>query len=136
MNRRTFLALGLALPFVAHMAQMAQAEGATPYTAEAVATELAAGKTVVLDFSADWCPSCQAQGRTIAALRDENPGYAGTLAFFVVDWDTYKDSDLTKTYGIVRRGSLVLLNSQGVVAQTDTHSSKGDLKAMFDQAGA
>jgi thioredoxin 1 len=131
MNRRTFLALTTTLPFVATMAWAADA---APYSPEAVQAELAAGKTVVLDFSASWCPSCQAQGRSISALRDENPGYAERLAFFVVDWDTYKDTDLAKQYGITRRGALVLLKGDQVVAKTDTHSSKDALKAMFDQA--
>ena len=133
MNRRTLLALTAALPFAARMAWAADF---TPYSPDAVAAELAAGKTVVLDFSATWCPSCQAQGRSISALRDENPGYADRMAFFVVDWDTYKDTDLAKQYGITRRGALVLLKGDQVVTKTDTHSPKADLKAMFDQAGA
>ena len=133
MNRRHFIALLAVLPFAA---QMARAADAFVYSPEAVQAELAAGKTVVLDFSADWCPSCQSQGRTIARLRDENPAWADKLAFFVVDWDTYKNTDLAKQYGIINRGSLVLLKGDGVVTQTSTHSRKDALKAMFDQASA
>jgi thiol:disulfide interchange protein len=133
MNRRQVLALIAALPFAA---QAARAATAAVYTPEAVQAELAAGKTVVLDFSADWCPSCQSQGRTIAKLRDENPGWADTMAFFVVDWDTYKNSDLAKKYGVISRGVLVVLKGDAVVAQTSNHSTKDALKAMFDQASA
>jgi len=133
MNRRYLLALLGTLPFAA---QIAHAADAIVYSPEAVQAELAAGKTVVLDFSADWCPSCQSQGRTIARLRDENPGWADTMAFFVVDWDTYKNSDLAKQYGIISRGSLVLLKGDRVVTQTSTHSTEDALKAMFDQASA
>ena len=128
MKRRIFLTLAAAVPF----AGMARATEAFLYSPEAVAAELAAGKTVVLDFTASWCPSCQAQGRQIAALRAENPGYDATLAFFAVDWDTYKDSDLAKTYGITQRGSLVILKGDAVVTQTSTHSTKAALKTMFD----
>ena len=128
MNRRFFLTLAAALP----LAGMARASETTVYSPEAVAAELAAGKTVVLDFTASWCPSCQAQGRHIGALRAENPAYDATLAFFAVDWDTYKDSALARTYGIVQRGSLVILKGDAVVTQTATHSTKADLKAMFD----
>ncbi len=133
MNRRHILALLAALPVAA---QMAHAADAIVYSPEAVQAELAAGKTVVLDFSADWCPSCQSQGRAISRLRDENPGWADTMAFFVVDWDTYKNSDLAKQYGIISRGSLVLLKGDRVVTQTSTHSTEDALKAMFDQASA
>ena len=132
MNRRSFIALAAILPF----AQMAQAADATVYTPEAVAAELAAGKTVVLDFSADWCPSCQTQGRQISALRAENPGYADMLAFFVVDWDTYKSSELAEKYGITHRGSIVVLRGDAVVTQTATHSDKAALKAIFDAAAS
>jgi thiol:disulfide interchange protein len=133
MKRRTLLAMIAALPFASRMAWAAEA---SVYSPEAVAAGLAAGKTVVLDFSATWCVSCQAQGRSISALRDENPGYADRLAFFVVDWDTYKDTDLAKRYGITGRGALVLLKGDQVLTKTATHSPKADLKAMFDQAGA
>ncbi len=130
MKRRMFITLAAALPF----AHMAKAADAVAYTPEAVAAELAAGKTVVLDFAATWCPSCQTQGRQIAALRDEVPEYAATLAVFVVDWDTYKGSDLAKSYGIKERGALVLLRGDTVVAQTASHSTKAELKAIFDAA--
>lgn len=131
MNRRIFLSLTAALPFAAGMAVAAKS---ATYSPEAVAAELAAGKIVVLDFSADWCSSCQAQGRRIEALRDENPGYSDRMAFFEVDWDAYKNSDLARKYGITSRGALVLLRGDAVVAQTATHSTREALKAMFDQA--
>ena len=133
MNRRQLLALTVAIPLAATMAWGA---GLTTYTPEGVKAELAAGKVVVLDFSASWCPSCQAQGRTIEKLRAENPGYVDRLAFFLVDWDTYKDSELAKTYGVTSRGSLVLLKGDKVVTQTYSHSTRDALKAMFDEASA
>lgn len=131
MYRRHLLALLAALPLAAGVARAATA---VVYSPDAVQAELAAGKTVVLDFSADWCPSCQSQGRTISRLRDENPGWADAMAFFVVDWDSYKDSDLAKKYGIVNRGSLVVLKGDKVLVQTSTHSTADALQAMFTQA--
>jgi hypothetical protein len=53
-----------------------------------------------------------------------------------VDWDTYKKTELTEKYGITNRGSLVFLRGDKVIAQTYSHSSKADLKAMLDQAAA
>ena len=133
MQRRDFMLLTAAVTLAT---PMAFAANATVYSPELVAAELAAGKTVVLDFTASWCISCQSQGRAIRALRDANPAYDKTITVVDVDWDTYKNPALTEKYGITSRGSLVFLRGDKVITQTYTHSSKADLKAMFDQAAA
>jgi thioredoxin 1 len=132
MNRRDFLMLTAAVSLVAPMARAAS--GA--YSAEAVAADLKAGRIVVLDFTASWCPSCQSQGRKIKALRAENPGYDTVISFYDVDWDMYKGTDLATQYGVRNRGSIVVLKGDQVLAKTDTHSGADALKAMFDQAVA
>jgi thiol-disulfide isomerase/thioredoxin len=136
MNRRDFMKITATISLATPLLSGTARAGSGPYSAEAVAADLAAGKFVVLDFTASWCPSCQAQGRRIKELRAENPGYDAIISFVDVDWDIYKKSDLAKKYGIVNRGSLVILKGDKVLAQTSTHSSKDALKAMFDQAVA
>ena len=133
MQRRDFLLLSAAISLAAPMAKAAPVN---IYSPELVAAELAAGKTVVLDFTASWCISCLSQGRAIQALRDANPAYDKTLTVVDVDWDTYKKTDLAAQYGVTDRGSLVFLRGDKVIAQTYSHSSKADLKALFDQAAA
>jgi thioredoxin 1 len=136
MNRRDFMKITAIISLAAPLVSGTAHAGSGPYSAEAVAADLAAGKIVVLDFTASWCPSCQAQGRRIKELRAENPGYDAVMSFVDVDWDTYKKSDLAKQYGITSRGSIVILKGDKVLAQTNTHSTKDALKAMFDQAVA
>jgi thioredoxin 1 len=133
MQRRDFLMLTAAVSLAAPMAFAADVN---IYSPELVTAELAAGKTVVLDFTASWCISCQSQGRAIRALRDANPAYDKTITVVDVDWDTYKKTELAQKYGITNRGSLVFLRGDKVIAQTNSHSSKADLKALFDQAAA
>ena len=133
MQRRDFLLLSAAISLAAPMAMAAPVN---VYSAELVASELAAGKTVVLDFTASWCISCLSQGRAIQALRDANPAYDKTITVVDLDWDTYKRTDIAKKYGVTDRGSLVFLRGNKVIAQTYSHSAKADLKVLFDQAAA
>jgi thiol:disulfide interchange protein len=130
MKRREFMILAAVATLAAPMAHAA----GTAYSPEGVAAELAAGRTVLLDFTASWCSSCQAQGRKITALLEENPAYSAEVALFLVDWDTYKGSDLAQKYGITSRGSLVFLRGDAVIAQTATHSTEDQLRALLDQA--
>jgi thioredoxin 1 len=129
MQRRTLLILTAA----AVLATPAFAVEPATYSPELVAQELAAGKTVLIDFSASWCPSCQTQGRHLEALREENPAYDAAITFVEADWDTYKDSPLAQQYGVSHRGSLLVLRGDAVVFQSTTHSTKDALKAMLDQ---
>ena len=133
MQRRDFLLLSAAISLAAPMAMAAPVN---IYSPELVASELAAGKTVVLDFTASWCISCLSQGRAIQALRDANPAYDKTITVVDLDWDTYKRTDIANKYGITNRGSLVFLRGDKVIAQTYSHSAKADLKVLFDQAAA
>jgi thioredoxin 1 len=130
MQRRTLLVLTAAAMLAA---PMAFATEPAPYAPELVAAELAAGKTVLIDFSASWCPSCQTQGRHLEALRSENPAYDAAITFVEADWDTYQDTPLANQYGVTSRGSLVVLRGDDVVLQTSTHSTKDALRAMLDQ---
>lgn len=137
MNRRDFLRLSASISLAIPTISLARkAAASTPYAPELVQAELDAGKTVVLDFTASWCPSCQLQGRNIDALRAENPAYKASIAFFDLDWDTYKGSEIATRYGVRSRGALVILRGDKVIAQTYTHSTKEALKALLDQAAA
>ena len=105
MNRRDFLiataAVTLAMPLRAQAA-------AVDYSPELLQAELAAGKTVFLDFKASWCSTCAAQERVITALLQENPAYAQGVSFINVDWDQWGEGDLVKQLNIPRRSTLVV----------------------------
>ena len=106
MNRRTFVALTAATSLFP-LAALA----ATPadYTPDLLAAELAAGKTVFIDFKASWCPTCAAQGRAIDAIKAENPAYEKAISFINADWDQWGEGDLSKSLNIPRRSTLVVL---------------------------
>lgn len=130
MNRRDFMLLTAAVTLAAPMAR-AEAAAYTPNLLEA---ELAAGKTVFLDFKASWCSTCKAQGRVIAALKAENPEYAAKISFIDVDWDQWKDDMIVADLNIPRRSTLVVLRGDAELGRIVAGTAKDEIKALLDTA--
>ncbi len=131
MNRRDFLiasaAVSLAMPLGAQAA-------AVDYSPDLLQAELAAGKTVFLDFKASWCSTCAAQERVITALLQENPAYAQGVSFINVDWDQWGEGDLVKQLNIPRRSTLVVLKGDQELGRIVAGTAKDEIKALMDLA--
>jgi thiol:disulfide interchange protein len=131
MNRRDFLiataAVTLALP-------VTTAHAAADYSPELLTAELAAGKTVFLDFKASWCSTCAAQERVITALRKENPAYDQSISFINVDWDQWADGELVKQLNIPRRSTLVVLKGDQELDRIVAGTARDEIKALMDLA--
>lgn len=86
MIRRSLLALitmtALGLSAAAHAAEF------VPYTPEALAAAQKAGKPILVEVSAPWCPICKTQKPIIAKL-GQDPRFKD-LHVFDVDFDTQK----------------------------------------------
>ncbi len=130
MNRRDFLiataAVTLAMPIVAH--------AATDYSPDLLKAELAAGKTVFLDFKASWCSTCAAQERVIEALKAEDPAYETVITFINVDWDLWGEGDLVGQLNIPRRSTLVVLKGDQELGRIVAGTAKAEIKALMDLA--
>lgn len=131
MNRRDFLALTAAVTLALPAA--ARAEGLA-YTPDLLEARLAAGEVVFLDFKADWCGTCQAQGRVLAALKAENPAYEDRVTFIDVDWDTWKDDMIVAEMNIPRRSTLVVLTGAGELGRIVAGTGRAEIKALMDTA--
>lgn len=130
MNRRDFILLTAAVSLAAPLAQAA----GTAYTPDLLEAELAAGKTVFLDFKADWCSTCKAQERVINALKAENPAYEAAISFIDVDWDQWKDSLLVSEYNVPRRSTLLVLKGDAELGRIVAGTGKAEIKALMDIA--
>ncbi len=87
LTRRLVLA-GLALAGAAP-ALPAFAFSFKPFDAKAFAAAQAAGKPILIEISAPWCPTCKVQKPILATL-GAKPEFAGIMAF-EVDFDSQKD---------------------------------------------
>jgi len=131
MNRRTFLALAAATSLVPLAALDDTPADDTPAM---LASELAAGKSVFIDFKASWCPTCAAQGRAIDAIKAENPAYEKAVSFINADWDQWGEGELVKSLNIPRRSTLVVLKGDQELGRLVAVTAKDEIKALMDLA--
>jgi thiol-disulfide isomerase/thioredoxin len=129
MNRRTFLATSsaaLVLPASAFAARFVN------YKPGLINAALAKGQTVFVDYSATWCGTCKRQERVINALRGEDPSYDKAMTFVKVDWDSYRNNDVTVSRRIPRRSTLIVLRGKDELGRIVAGTSKSQIKALMD----
>lgn len=129
MNRRLFL-LGATALTCAPLA--ASAAGFVDYTPGAIKAALAEGKTVFVDYSAPWCGTCKRQERVVNALRAADPAYDAAMTFIKVDWDTYKKHEVTKSRGIPRRSTLLVLRGGDELGRIVAGTSQDQIKELMN----
>jgi thioredoxin 1 len=108
-----FILASLALLAVSFGAQAGQ-----PFSAKAFQDAQAAGKSILIDVTAPWCPVCKVQRPIISGLEKTNP----QLAVFEVDFDSSKD--VLKQLGAQRQSTLIVFKGT-----TEVGRSVGDTDA-------
>ena len=94
----------LVTSFAAHAAQ--------PYSAKSFQDAQAAGKSIVVDVTASWCPVCKVQRPIVEGLEKSNP----QLAVFEVDFD--KSKDVLKQFGVQSQSTLIVFKGAKEVGRS------------------
>ncbi len=130
MKRRLFLGLFASLIFAPSVLFAGES---VDYKPGLIKKELADGKTVFVDYAADWCGTCKRQERIISMLRSKSNYYDKSMTFVRVDWDKYSNHEVTTSRNIPRRSTLILLKGDKeigrIVAGTDTN----EIKQLLDK---
>ena len=129
MKRRAFLAAGAVLSL---MPSVASAKGFTDYTPGLIDAALKEGKTVFVDYSAVWCGTCKRQERVINAIRSNDPAYDAAMVFVKIDWDTYKNHEVTKSRNIPRRSTLLVLRGSDELGRIVAGTGESEIKRLMD----
>jgi thiol-disulfide isomerase/thioredoxin len=109
----------------------ARAEAAKPFSEPAYREALAAGKTVVLDFHADWCGTCRKQAQSLAeVLRD---AAFGDVVAFTVDFDAAKS--LKRELGVSRQSTIVVFRNGAEAGRATGVTSEDGLRKLIGQRG-
>ena len=129
--RRHFLKLMLGLA-VATLSLPAFAGQMVNYQPGLIQNALSNGKTVLVDYAADWCSTCARQERVISQLRSENPQYDDAIIFVRVDWDEYRNHEVTTSRNIPRRSTLVLLKGNQELGRIVAGTGRGAIQQLIE----
>ena len=122
MNRRIFMrgtALALSLGGTAAITSPAPAAEAQAFSPAAFDAAKAAGRPILIDVSAPWCPTCKAQ-RPILTKLEAEPRFKD-LVVFSVAFDSQQD--VLRTFNVRMQSTLICFKGS-----QETARSTGDTK--------
>lgn len=101
-----------------------------PFDQAAFDKAVAAGEPVVVQFHADWCPTCKAQAPLVAQVLGEPKMKSVTL--FVADFD--KEKALKKTLKVSSQSTFVVFKGGKEVSRSTGETTRGAIEATFSKA--
>lgn len=101
-----------------------------PFDQKSFDAAQAAGKPVLVEIHADWCPTCKAQLPILNKLSGE--GAYAPIERYRVDFDSQKD--LVKRFGAKMQSTLVLYRGKNELARSTGETDEGRIRAMLDKA--
>lgn len=101
-----------------------------PFDQAAFDQAVAAGGPVIVQFHADWCPTCRAQKPVVEQLLGE-PAMK-PVQFFVADFDTEKA--LKKALRVSQQSTFVVFKGGKEVTRSTGQTSRAGIEAVFARA--
>jgi thioredoxin len=127
LNRRRLLS-GLALALTALPGVANAAMNKRPFDAKAFADAQAAGKPILIEVSAPWCPICRQQKPILAALA-EKPKFAG-MVHFTVDFDSQKET--LRALRVQRQSTLIVYKGAQEAGRTTGDTNAASIERLLD----
>ena len=101
------------------------AQAGQPFDAKAFQLAQAAGKTVLVDVTASWCPTCRQQRPIVQEIEKEKPN----LVVYEVDFDTAKD--FLKRYHVQYQSTLIIFRGVNEVGRSTGETDPGRIRALI-----
>ena len=112
------------------LASVALAGEVKPFTQQDFDTLTQAGKPVVLDISAPWCPTCKAQAPIVDALT-KDPAYKD-VTLLTIDFDSSKPT--LKTFKVSQQSTLIAFKGDKEVARSTGDTTQAGLESLFKKS--
>lgn len=89
-----------------------------------------AGKPVIIDVFAPWCPTCKAQQKVLESIKDK-PELAG-VTVFKVDYDT--QTDALAAFKVNRQSTIIAFKGATETARATGVTDAGAIEALIGTA--
>jgi thioredoxin len=129
LNRRHLLS-GLALSAVLLSGRPAAAVNKTPFDMKAFEAAQAAGKSILIDVFASWCPICARQRPILASLLGK-PKFKD-MAYFEVDFDSQKDA--LRALRVQRQSTLITFKGANETGRSTGVTNPAGIEGLLDKA--
>jgi thiol-disulfide isomerase/thioredoxin len=98
-----------------------------PFDAKAFEQAQAAGKTILIDVYASWCPVCKKQQPTVARLEKEKPG----LIVYEVNFDN--DKSVLRKFGVQSQATLIVFKGTKEMGRSTGESDPARIQALVEK---
>jgi thiol-disulfide isomerase/thioredoxin len=112
------------MAFVAIVAVSLRVEAAQPFNAQAFQAAQAAGKAILVDVTAPWCPTCRKQKPLIQAIEKEKPN----LVVYEVDFDTAKET--LRRFRVQTQSTLIVFKGKDEVGRSTGDTDPARIRAL------
>jgi thiol-disulfide isomerase/thioredoxin len=128
-SRRALLLSIAALPVILRPALAAEF---APFTPDAFGAAQVAGKPILVDISAEWCPTCKAQAPIIEDVTSRD-AFKDMMVFKVV-FDSQKD--VVRGFGARMQSTLIVFRGKDEVARSVGETDPAAIEAQLAKAVA
>jgi len=87
----------------------------------------AAGKTILVDVTASWCPTCRQQRPIVEQIEKEKPN----LVVYEVDFDTAKDT--LKRFRVQHQSTLIVFKGTKEIGRSTGDTDPARIRALVAQ---
>jgi thioredoxin 1 len=110
--------------FVAASVISFSAIAAQPFDTKAFQQAQSAGKTILVDVAASWCPTCRQQRPIVQDIEKEKPN----LIVYEVDFDTAKD--VLKRFHVQYQSTLIMFRGVNEVGRSTGETDPEQIRAL------